>query len=135
VLRAHRKYARPSTTTISPSRSANAPFSIWYRAHFRIDLGDADAVSRSDRSRSLPNFARRRRRVIVSWPKIGLCNGVRLGCFHAKGDCVSRSRGGMAEAGVFEGARLALQFVCATGSDYLIECRLIRGCCRQFGCA
>jgi hypothetical protein len=45
VLRAHRKYARPSTTTISPSRSANAPFSIWYRAHFRIDLGDADAVS------------------------------------------------------------------------------------------
>jgi hypothetical protein len=45
LARPHRKYARPSTTTISPSRSANAPFSIWYRAHFRIDLGDADAVS------------------------------------------------------------------------------------------
>ena len=61
-------------------------------------------LARSDKPPSLPNFTKLRRRVIVSGRRLAcaiafgwVCG---MGCFHAKGDCVSRSRGGMAEAGV-----------------------------------
>jgi transposase len=81
VLRAHRKYARPSTTTISPSRSANAPFSIRHRAHFRIDLGDVDALIRG----AIPVSGGTRNQ---GWPM--LSNAIRghmaeLGIISAKG--------------------------------------------------